>query len=191
MTRRVRPVAAFVALALLAAGCSSSPEPAYYTLAASPGAPRAGGPRLVELRQPSIAGYLDRSELVRRDTGYKLDIRPGERWGEPFAAMVGRVLADDLNQRMPGATVFTAQGSLNPDPQATIDLDVLRFDLGSDGTVVLHAQVAVTRHGGAAQTRTIEVQVKPASGTTADLVAAMSRAAGQLADGVAGMLRAS
>lgn len=195
--QRAAPRALLAALLLAAAGCSS-PEPAYYTLASSPGAPHPGGPHLVELRRPSIAGYLDRSEIVRGDTGsYRLDLRSGERWGEAFDAMLGRVLAEDLNQRLPGTTVFTSQGSLNPDPQQQVELDVVRFDLGTSGRVVLRAQVGVSRgrgagSGGAAlRTRTVQVETVPASNSTPALVAAMSQALGQLADAVAAMLRAS
>ncbi len=178
-------------LALLASSCSS-PEPAYYTLGTAPGTPRSGGPRLVELRRPSVAGYLDRSDIVRGETGYRLDLRPGERWGEPFGAMLGRVLAEDLNQRLPGTTVFTAEGSLSPDPQARIEVDVPRFDLDAAGRVVLRAQVAVTRTGnkGSTRTRIVQVQTTPASGGgTPALVAAMSQAVGQLADAVAALVR--
>jgi uncharacterized lipoprotein YmbA len=179
-------------LALLASGCSS-PEPAYYTLAAVPGAQRPGGPRLAELRRPSVAGYLDRSEIVRGDTGYRLDLRPGERWGEPFASMLGRVLTEDLNQRLPGTTVFSAEGSLNPDPQVQIEVDVPAFDLGAGGRVVLRAQVAVTRAGNKAtsHTRTVQVVITPAAVGTPALIAAMSQAVGRLADAVAMMLRAA
>ena len=181
-----------LALASAASGCSS-PEPAYYTLGTAPGAPQRGGPRLIELRRPSVAGYLDRAEIVRGDTGgYRLDVRAGERWGEPFDAMMGRVLTEDLNQRLPGTTVFTAQGSLSPDPQARIEVDVPRFDLGTNGRVVLRAQVAVSRSaGGAVRTRTVQIETVPASAGTPALVAAMSQALGQLADAVASMLRAS
>ena len=177
-------------LALLASGCAS-PEPAYYTLAALPGSPVPGAPRLVELRDPSIAGYLDRSEIVRSASGYKLDVRAGERWGEPFGPMLGRVLAEDLSQRLPGTTVFTAHSSLNPDPQAAIDVDVQRFDLGASGHVILRAQVAVMRTRGKTLTRTMQVETVPQSNLTSSLVAAMSKALGLLADAVAGMARAA
>jgi len=180
-----------IALALAVSGCVS-PEPAFYTLAAAPGASQPGAPRLVELRRPSVAGYLDRSEIVRGDTDpYRLDVRAGERWGEPFSAMLGRVLAEDLNQRLPGSTVFTAQGSLSPDPQARIEVDVSRFDLGTSGRVILRAQVAVSRpHGGGVpRARTVQVEATPASTATTALVAAMSQALGHLADAIAAMLR--
>jgi len=190
-TSKGLPRRGLIALALAVSGCIS-PEPAFYTLAVAPGAPQPGAPRLVELRRPSIAGYLDRSEIVRGDADpYRLDVRAGERWGEPFGTMLGRVLAEDLNQRLPGSTVFTAQGSLSPDPQARIEIDVPRFDLGTNGRIILRAQVVVSRlhGGGAARTRTVQVEATPASTATTALVAAMSQALGRVADAIAAMLR--
>ena len=186
--KRCAPQLALLA-GLLLAGCAS-PEPAYYTLAATPGAARAGGPHVIEIRRPGIAGYLDRSEIVRGDEGYRLDVRPGERWGEPFGTMVGRVLAEDLGDRLPGSTVFTEQGSLSPDPQARVDINVQRFDLRTDGHVSLLAQVAVSGMRRRRDlNRSFRLDAVSASASTPDLVAVMSRLLGQLADGIAAMLR--
>lgn len=179
-----------LAVALALAGCAS-PEPAYYTLAAVPGARLAGGPRLVEVRDPSIAGYLDRSEIVRSQGSYRLELRAGERWGEPFAPMLGRVFAENLSQRLPNATVFTAHSSLTPDPQVSVEVDVQRFDLGAAGQVILRAQVAVTRSSNKPFTRTVQYETVPASAGTASLVAAMSKLLGQLADATALLVRSA
>ena len=169
----------------------ASQEPAYYTLAAVPGAVQPGGPKLVELRRPGLAGYLDRPEIVRANSAYRLRLAGGERWGEPFGDLVARVLAEDLNLRLPGTSVFTAAGAISAEPNATIELDVQRFDADGAGEVTLLAQVAVS-HGRArasAAARTVRLTIQPASAATADLVAAMSRALGQLADAVVPMLR--
>ncbi len=183
MTRR-----STLLLPLALAACAS-PEPAYYTLRAVPGLARSGGPHLVELRRPGIAGYLDRSEIVRGGGGYKLTLHAGERWGEPFGSMLARVLAEDLNARLPGTTVFTASGSLSTEPNARVELDVPRFDLGQDGRVVLLAQVAVREGLRRTQTRSLQLEATPASASTADLVGAMSGLVGQAADAIAIMLR--
>ena len=175
-----------ILLALLAA--CSSPEPAYFTLAAVPGDARAGGPALVELRRPGVAGYLDRPEIVRGG-GYQLKVASNERWGEPFGDLFGRVLAEDLNRRLPGTTVFTSAGSISATADATVEIDVQRFDADGTGVVVLAAQVAVSRvRRGPAVTRAIRLQ-RPAGTTTVDLVAAMSGLVGEMADVVAGMVR--
>lgn len=184
---------AVLAVLAVLAGCTSV-EPAYFTLAAvpgtqQPGTAQFGAPALVELRRPGIAGYLDRPEIVRGG-GYQLKVASNERWGEPFGDLFGRVLAEDLNRRLPGTTVFTAAGSISATADATVEVDVQRFDADGTGTVVLAVQVAVSRvRRGPATTRAIRLQ-RPAGATTVELVMAMSALVGDMADQVAGMLRA-
>ncbi len=178
-------------LALAASRCTS-PEPALYTLRPVLGTPQGGGPIAVKLEQPGLAGYLDRTEIVRDAAANRLDLASGERWGEPLGDMIGRVLGLDLSQRLPGSSVFTAAGTLSVDATATVELDVQRFDLDTDGTVVLLAQVAVEQGSrDPAFTRSLRLTSRPASAATADLVSAMSAVLGQLADALAALLRAS
>ena len=178
------------ALPLVLAGCKSQ-EPNYYTLRALPGAVQGGGPRLVELRRIGLAGYLDRPEIVRNNSDYRLSIGGQERWGEPLGELVARVLAEDLNMRLSGSNVFTSAGTITADPDATIELDLQRFDADASGAVTLLAQVAVKRGRARdrAAARTVRLVVPPAGATMTDLVAAMSGALGQLADQVAGLVR--
>ncbi len=174
----------------LAVSACASPEPAYYTLAAVPGVAKGGAPSSVELRRPGIAGYLDRPEIVRAGSAYRLRVATGERWGEPFGDLFGRILAENLNSRLPGSSVFTSAGAISAQADAAVELDVQRFDLDPNGTVVLLAHVAVSRtRRGPATTRVIRLTQRPSSAATADLVAAMSAALGALADAVADMLR--
>lgn len=174
--------------AVLLVGACASAEPAYFTLAPVPGVARAGGPPLVELRRPGIAGYLDRPEIVRSGE-YQLRVAANERWGEPFGDLFGRVLAEDLNRRLPGTTVFTSNGSISAPADATVEIDVQRFDADAAGLVTLSAQVAVSRQRrGPAVTRAIRL-TRPAGGTTVDLVATMSALMGEMAEVVAGMVR--
>jgi uncharacterized lipoprotein YmbA len=177
--------------AVLLLACCSSAEPSYFTLAAVRGSPQRGGPALVELRRPGLAGYLDRPEIVRANAQYQLHVASGERWGEPFGDMVSRVLAEDLNSRLPGTSVFTSSGAISVSAEATVEIDVQRFDADPSGQVQLLAQVAVSRgrRGADAKARAIRVTVTPAGPGTADYVAAMSNALGQAADQIAAMLR--
>ncbi len=181
-----------LALPAVLAACAS-PEPNYYTLRALPPGAGAGagtGPRLVELRRIGLAGYLDRPEIVRNNADYRLSLAGRERWGEPLGDLVARVLAEDLNLRLPGSSVFTSAGTITADPDATIELDVQRFDADASGAVILLAQVAVTRGRARdrAGTRTVRVTVPPIGAGTTELVIAMSTALAQLADQVAPLL---
>ncbi len=179
----------FLLAAMLLASCRS-PEPSYFTLAPIRGTGQPGAPALIELRRPGIAGYLDRSEIVRANSPYQLQLNSGERWGEPFGDMLARVLAEDLNSRLPGSSVFTSAGAISADTGARIEMDVQRFDSDAGGQVQLLAQVAITgANRSAATARTIRISVVPASKATADYVAALSRALAQASDEIAAQLR--
>ncbi len=187
----MRRRAVLVGLGTAALAACSSPNPSYYTLAPIRGTPLPGGPALVELRRPGIAGYLDRSEIARSNTPYQLKLATNERWGEPFGDMVGRVLAENLNSRLSGTSVFTSAGAISADAGARVEIDVQRFDADSGGQVVLLAQVAITRNGnrGDPVTRPIRLSETPAGSSTADYVAAMSVALAQASDQIAALLR--
>lgn len=168
-----------------------SPEPSYFTLAPIGGAAAPGAPALVELRRPGIAGYLDRPEIVRANTPYQLKLDSAERWGEPFGDMIARVLAEDLHSRLSGTSVFTSTGAISADTGAQVELDLQRLDSDASGQVQLLAQVAVTRRNdrAAAKAQTIRISITPQGGSTAEYVAAMSRALAQAADQIAALLR--
>ncbi len=172
-------------LAGLPAACAS-PNPVLYVLATVPGATRAGAPRVIQLRAIAIPHYLERSQIVRSSEGYRMDVLSNQWWGEPLDAMMSRILVQELNQRLPGSTVYGESGAISTPPDATVEINLQRLDLGGDGAVLLAAQIAVD--GKSTRSRGVTFSVRPADGTTGALVAAMSAAAAQLADAVAGML---
>lgn len=181
--------AALLALALVPAACSS-PNPTLYVLAPIPGpvvsAPHGVIPRTVALRTIAIAHYLERSQIVRSSEGYRIDVLSNEWWGEPLDTMLGRVLVEELNQRLPGSLVYADNGAISTAPDATIEINLQRLDLNREGSVLLLAQVAVEGH--VANARSFSFTVRPADATTSALVAAMSQATEQLADSIAAML---
>jgi uncharacterized protein len=170
---------------LLQSACTSV-NPALYTLAVVPGPVRRGGPRLIELRSVSLPRYLERSQIVRSSENYRLDVLGNDWWGEPLDAMIGRTLARALAQRLPGSTVYLENGAISAEPAATVQVNVQRLDQTAGGAVRLVAQFAVVRRSSDTRGATIEMPVRGA--TTADLVAAMSEAIGQLADRIAAAL---
>ncbi len=189
---RFVPVLALLALSV--ASCAS-PNPALYTLAPVPGAPVLGhqavGPKIVLIRQIGLARFLDRQQIVRSSENYRLDVQANDWWGEPLGSMLGRVLAEDLTQRLPGTTVYPESGAVSVTPDATVELNIQRLDADAAGHLVLAAQAAVTfeqRRGGPIA-RSFRFSVPPAGPGVRGEVAAMSTAIGRLADGLATMLR--
>jgi uncharacterized protein len=109
-----------------------------------------------------------------------------EWWGEPLDAMMARVLVQELNQRLPGSTVFADSGAISTPTDATVEINLQRFDLDREGDVLLAAQIAV--EGKRTVSRAVALTQRPEDATTAALVAAMSAAVAQLADTIAEML---
>jgi len=176
---------ALFGLAALPAACAS-PNPSLYVLATVPGTPRSGAPPVIALRSIAIAHYLERSQIVRSSEGYRMDVLANDWWGEALDTMMGRILVQELNQRLTGSTVYSDSGAISTTPDATVEINLQRFDLDHDGAVLLVAQIAVD--GKVTSTRGVSFQVRPADGSTAALVAAMSAATAQLSDTVAAML---
>ncbi|TCZ57216.1 PqiC family protein [Roseicella aquatilis] len=176
------------ALALLAA--CRSPEPMLYTLLPVPGTPRRGGPRSVAVRDATVAGTLDRLPIVRSAESYRVEVAGNDWWGEPLDGMLTRILVENLVQRLPGSSVFGSGGAISAPAAAVVEVNLQRLGLTAPGTLLLTAQVAVSRREprGAVATRTESVTVPVAGFDTRDFVAAASTAVGRLADAIAAML---
>ena len=187
----MRVVILALAAASFAAGCGSSKEPTLYALASRPGAAQAGAPRLVELRRPGIAGYLDRSTIVTKVANYKLRMDADERWAEPLSDMIGRVLQQDLSSRLSESNVFVESGAISTVPDAIVSVDITRFDAADDGKVTLQAQVIVERLNGTRKqvAKLLVFNGQPKNKDTDQLVATMSNLVSDLSDAVAAILR--
>ncbi|HQT75887.1 MAG TPA: PqiC family protein [Rhodopila sp.] len=173
----------------LVAACTS-PNPRLYTLGPMPGTPRTGGPGIVLLHQIAVARYLERPEIVRSSENYRLDIMANDAWGEPLAAMIARVLAEDLSQRLPGTTVVNAAGAITAPEDAAVEVNIQRMDMDATRALVLVAQAAVTfaKPSGSQKTRAFRTAVPLTSTLINEEVQAMSIALGRLADEIALML---
>jgi uncharacterized lipoprotein YmbA len=176
-----------VVLAVVGVAACSSPEPTYYTLQPTEGTTLPGGrARLIEVVRPGLAGYLDRSDIVLKQADYQLSVNSQVRWGEPLGDMIGRVLAQDLTQRLPGSSVYSNDGAIASDPSVRVEINVQRFDAEADGSVKLVADVAVERGLSHTPFASHAVTLQTAGGAGAGgLVAAMSVLLGELADQVA------
>ena len=179
-------------LPLLAlAGCRSA-NPNLYSLVVPPGPALAGGPKLVALRDVSLAGYLDRQQIVRSSEDYRLTVSENDWWGEPLSGMLTRVLAEALAQRLPRSSVVGADTAIRMTPDATVEISIQRLDANREGAMVLAAQIAVSLPRGPARrpvVRPFTTAVPQDAADTRAHVAAASVAVGRLADTAAGMLQ--
>lgn len=176
---------ALLGLAALPASCAS-PNPSLYVLAAVPGPVHRRAPRVIQLHAIAVAHYLERSQIVRSSEGYRMEVLSNDWWGEPLDAMISRILVMELNQRLPGSTVYGESGAISTPPDASVEINLQRFDMDRQGNVLLNAQVAVDSK--TLTSRGVTFSARPTDNTTAAMVAAMSTEIGQLADVLAGML---
>jgi uncharacterized lipoprotein YmbA len=176
--------AAWVAAMCICSGCWSSPSTAYYTLAAVSGTVHPASLGTIEVRRPGLAGYLDRAEILGPWDGHRLQLTPRACWGEPVVSMIGRVLAEDLGERLHGTVVFSAASDLSIQASSVVELTISKFDLDRDGNVRL-AALSYVRGGGREATHAHALQARPAATTPDALAAAMSALLGQLADELA------
>lgn len=195
LTRRgyqaVRRTAALACMALLAAlAACSSPNLAVYTIAVQDGPTVLGTPKIIEMRDVGLAGYLDRPNIVRSSDGYRLAILANDTWGEPLAGMIGRVLTMELAQRLPNSNVYSDRSAISVSADAIVEVNVQRMDVGSDGDLILLAQAAIKfPRKPQPVARAFNIRKPLSDLTTTSEVAAISAALAELADGLAVMLR--
>src|SRR6202012_1551450 len=89
---------------------------------------------------------------------------PTDGGGEPLDSMMSRILVQELNQRLPGATVYGDNGAISTPADATVKINVQRFGLDRNGAVLLVSQVAVD--GKQRRARGVTLTVRPADATT-------------------------
>src|SRR3954454_1733759 len=131
-----RRLIAGAALLALAPGCTTTPPPKLFTLAARPGTPTPHSPGSVMVRTVELAKYLDRPQIVRYGTPYELEVSEFERWGEGMRDMVTRVFVENLSMRLPSSQVFAGSGPLTMRADATVETEINRFEADPDGTVI-------------------------------------------------------
>ncbi len=172
------------ALTLALTGCGS-PDNKYFTLSTDgPATPALqAAMRTVSVDEVTIPAYLDRPQIVIRQDMNRADIREYERWMEPLDSMLRRVLAADLAARLGAGRVLDRPAKDTALIAITID------EFGRDGDrAVLRGQWTVKTAGkdgpGVAHSFSLEEPVDKAEAP--DMVAAMSRLVGELADEVAG-----
>jgi uncharacterized lipoprotein YmbA len=174
----------------LALAACSSPEPGLYVIAVRPGTAMPSGPPVVQLRDIALPSYLDRREIVRSSEDYKIGLRSNDWWAEPLGAMLGRVLSVELSQRLPSSNVYREGGAINADPNAVVAVNVQRLEVDQSRTLQFLAQVAVEfNRPRRTASRTFTIGKPVSAATVVAEVAATSDAVGELADGIAQMLR--
>ncbi|WP_428483185.1 PqiC family protein [Rhodopila sp.] len=182
-------------LILLVSGCGGPPT-RFYTLApvapaATAGVPLASCPTgPVAVNHVLLPETLDRQSVVRADGTERLDISNQDRWAAPLDGMIQHVLAEDLRNRLPADRVLMPGDAPPPGGSAGIDINIQRFVGDAAGHVALRVDwTLLNRHKTVVATQSEAINADAASAGTDSLVAAMSRAVGDLADRIVVVLQ--
>lgn len=200
MTPRPHLMPALAALVLLAA-CSSGPATRFYTLAAVEAAPVAAKDAAPDAARPvtlvitdlRLPPYLDRPQIVTRDSDNRLHISELQQWGGNLRDDMTHVLTVNLGRQLPTGRVLAAPLHIALQPDYRIEVDVQRFEREANGSVKLAARWWITRGADGALLASAEASFTGPTAGAGDydaLVGAMSAAFGELARAIADSIRA-
>ena len=194
MTRRAHWIAV-VAIAVSLAGClSSAPATRLYLLAPvtePEAAGRAAKPVTLSIREIRLPQYLDRPQIVTRDSGHRLQIAEFDQWGGNLREDMTRILAENLGRLLGSDRVFSAPHNVLLQPDYRVELEVLRFEREPGGQVRLAARWWLARGTDATLLLSREAAFSgtPHADSYDALVAAMSTVYGKLAGAIADSIR--
>jgi uncharacterized lipoprotein YmbA len=191
LTRRF--LLTLLAGAILLTGCARSGPVRYYQLSTIPEEQSTAGSHLLKAETTIGLGpvllpeYLDRPQIVTRGSANRLTLADRERWAEPLADTIPRVLSEDLAALLGTERIQLFPWPQNQTPDCQITIRVLQFEGGPDGTVTLVARWQVLGRGGKVllpERRSAFTMPVPGQGQE-EMVVALSRCLGRLAQEVA------
>src|SRR5215472_11452912 len=125
-------------------GCASSPPTRFYVLpplAGAETAPLAAQHDLtIGVGPVTLHPYLDRPQIVTRASRTRLMLGEFDQWGAPLHDSVTRSLAEHLSLLVPTDRVVLHPWSRTTVPDYQVTVDVLQFDAGPSGEVILAAR---------------------------------------------------
>ncbi|HTX04335.1 MAG TPA: PqiC family protein [Steroidobacteraceae bacterium] len=189
MTQRLMPVLAL----LMLTACASSPPTHFYALdpveAGAGPHDVAGAP--VKIDAVHIPPALDRSSMVRGESGNQLDISSQDRWAGDLGEMIRRVLTQDLAERLPSGMVIAPESPAPPNARGIV-VDILTFQPQAAGDVVLDAEWTLLQgtQSNVVRRRFVHLTASAAASAQGE-AGAMSTLLGELADSLATNLGAA
>lgn len=180
---------AITALAALAAGCASTPEPHFYTLSAQTESEAYVAGPSVAVGAVTVPDAVDRPQLVVTVNANEVAILQQHRWAQPLKSELGRVLAENLTRETgnPRIAAYPQNASLNAEYRVLVDFQ--RFTGRPNGEVALDALWSVrATNGDVLRSGRTRAKEKTAEGYDA-LVAAYSRALQAVSDAIAAALK--
>ena len=161
-------------LALLLAGCATSPSPRLCVAASDPGWRDAAvrdalqSDFLVRFLPVRLAPYLDRPQIVTRLDRNQIKVDAFNRWGMSLDVLSAEILAGGVARALPTAYVDLSPSRTPPPPAYLVQTEIIRLDGPLAGPVELVAQWTLLRSGdsSAPVARRLVTHSAPAPGGT-------------------------
>lgn len=175
--------AVFLILGLALGGCGESVPSRYYVLNAmaplESEMPAEG--RTLSVMPVNLPEYLNRPDVVRRDTDNRLDLAAADRWAEPLDINLTRVITEDLAHLLQDDGYIVVPAGLR-EAELTLEVQVLRFERSAEGNAVLAAlwQIRDTESGRQVELRRSSFQRPVAGDDFEAVISAMNRLTHQL-----------
>jgi uncharacterized lipoprotein YmbA len=180
-------------MALLLAGCGTSPPAKFYTL--TPVTAQRSAEKVVdtEKNMPVAIGpieipeYLDRPEIVTRAEQNQLILSEFNLWGGALKADVNRVLIENISTLLAGDGIPIITWKATVGEAHRVPVLISRFDGSPNDNIILKARWAVIEKEGKAfeYFRETNIMVPVKGSSYSSVVAAMSEALGELSKEIA------
>ena len=129
-------------LALFVTGCAASPPTNLYTLSAVDAPPVEGPaspsvPAVVAVGPVALPDYIDRPQIVTRQSAYRIELAAYDQWAAPLYDMLPRVLIENVAMRLPSDRVVSFPQVSEASFDYRVAVDVSRFDVDATGESTL------------------------------------------------------
>jgi uncharacterized lipoprotein YmbA len=176
---------------LLITGCMPQPPPDFYLLDTTAPTAMPGFEQGVSVGVGPVetASYLDRNQIVSRESATKLRLSEQSMWAEPMKAGLTRVLLINLGIELDSNRIYALPMRQRRTLDYQIPIDVLRFDgtLGPERKVVLGARWTLLSSDGkqVVVSKVSRIQEPVKSSDVSAFVEAQSRALARLSAEIA------
>ena len=180
-----------ILIAILMAGCASTPAARYYTLSAATEPAASASDLLVVVGPVSVPAEVDRPQMVVRTGPNQIRVDEFNLWASPLQSNISRVVAQNLVTLLgtPHVTLFPQ--TVSADAGYRVAIEVQRFDSAPGQAATLDAVWTVRRmKGDKTQTGRTTVREAVQENNYETLAAAHSRAVARLSQDIATAVRA-
>jgi uncharacterized lipoprotein YmbA len=101
----------------------------------------------VEITAIHVPPYLDRKQIVTRQSENQLHFSEQNRWGGKLRKNLSRVLAKNLSHLLQSSRVAVTPHSLPVKPEYQLEVEIIQFERNANSQVILAAQWRLIKAG--------------------------------------------